>query len=629
MCVANSLEGDDEGDIQCSPLFDALAKTIRKFESRPGQLEMAQAVEVALSKREHLAVEAPCGIGKSFAYLVPAIRHAVEKNETVVVATANIALQEQLIEKDLPALAKALPDKFSFALIKGISNYLCLDRFQDASGQTLLDPEERRRFEQITAWAGETKTGDRSDLDFEPRDTWPLVNGVSELCTASRCHLSPDCFAMEARRRLQGATVIVCNYHLLFAHLKIKMEAERDVILPPIRTLICDEAHDMAAIAREFFGMRLTPRSIAHLVRAANALGRRGVADRLRKESRNFFDDVAKNRGRLRKPGFADGEALLHETANFARDLELQRKASQDDENQDKLSKYLRATASYQATLEGFLSLDDENMAYWVESDAALHSALIDVSDVLKSQVFDAVESVILTSATLTTGGSFDFLRSELGLEKCRDLAVSSPFDMKSQCRVVVPRLRHSPNEEGFVDELSRGINAILKRLGGRTMCLFTSYRNLDHCAAAAEDTGVRILRQGEKPRKKLLSEFRKDRKSALFATASFWRGIDIPGEALSCLVIDKLPFAPPDEPLQAALRERDPRYFSNYALPRAILDLRQGFGRLIRRKDDRGVVVIFDRRLYTARYGPVIRRSLPNAPMTRDLSTLDTFFGS
>jgi ATP-dependent DNA helicase DinG len=279
-----------------------------------------------------------------------------------------------------------------------------------------------------------------------------------------------------------------------------------------------------------------------------------------------------------------------------------------------------------------FIRLDDPNCVYWAEKDdraSRLFARVIDVSEVLREQLFKSTSTVILTSATLTANGEFGFLRRETGAEGATELQVASPFDHREQQILVVPKMKTQPNDPAFAPEMSGHINRIIKFLGGRTMCLFTSYKNLQLCAEAAESTGVKILRQGDQPRSKLLKEFRRDEGTALFATSSFWQGVDIPGEALSCLVIDKIPFMNPGDPLLEALQERDAQSFANYSLPKAILDLRQGFGRLIRRRSDRGVVVIFDTRLFTKSYGAEVLASLPDCRVARDLDELEKFFKS
>jgi ATP-dependent DNA helicase DinG len=614
-----------------------LEQKSRDYEIRTGQIEMAEAVDRAITERRHLSIEAPCGIGKTYAYLIPAIEHAIATDSRVIVCTANIALQEQIVEKDLPGLAKLMPRKFTWALIKGINNYLCLDRLAETRNELMnvtFDRKQLRHFQKIAAWADETKTGDLSDLDFEPDDAvWGRVNGVSELCNGSQCRFYEECFAMDARRRLRGAQVIVTNYHLFFAHLRVKAFGAGDVILPTASTVICDEAHDMADIARDFFGLRLTPFSATMLVRGANYLRHGGMAERLRLASRAFFGrvrDAAERR--LRKPDWVDAGDLLKTLGEYQSVLKDARSRTEDEEEIDKIGKFGGAAEHYIETLLKFIKLDDPNCVYWAEKDdrtARLFARVIDVSEILREQLFKTTATVIMTSATLTANGEFGFLKRETGSEDARELRVPSPFDHREQEILIVPKMKSQPNDPAFPAEVSTHINRIITLLGGRTMCLFTSYKNLELCARAAESTGVRILRQGDQPRSKLLKEFRRDEGTALFATSSFWQGVDIPGEALSCLVIDKIPFMNPGDPLLEALQERDPQSFSHYSLPKAILDLRQGFGRLIRRRSDRGVVVIFDTRLFTKGYGAEILASLPDCRVSRDLDDLEKFFKS
>ncbi len=614
-----------------------LERKSRRYEPREGQVRMAEAVERAIAEKSHLAVEAPCGIGKTYAYLVPAIARALESDARVIVCTANIALQEQILEKDLPALAKVFPRKFTYALIKGINNYLCLDRFEETKQELpwiAFDVRELRQWERLQAWEEETPSGDISDLEFEPLESlWGRVNGVSELCNGAQCRFYQDCFAMDARRRVRGAQVIVTNYHLFFAHLAVRAASGVDAVLPPAPIVVCDEAHEMADIARDFFGRRLTPFSVNMLVRGANFLRRGGVAEDLRRASRAFFERVRRSpETRLRKPDWIQADDLAGSVTEYRKLLDEARESTADEAELDRIAKFSLAAGHYSGRLQAFLALDDPNMVYWVERTgeaARLCSRVIDVSGVLEQELFRKTPTVVLTSATLTAAGDFGFLKRETGLPETRELRVDSPFDFPSQAILVAPRLEKGPNDEGFAAEIAGHINRILRFLGGRTMCLFTSYRNLEACAAAARETGVTILRQGDRPRSKLLAQFRRDEGTALFATASFWQGVDVPGEALSCLTIDKIPFLSPGDPLLEALQERDPDSFRNYSLPKAILDLRQGFGRLIRARSDRGVVVIFDNRLFTKSYGGDVLASLPGCPVHRDLDALENFFKS
>ncbi len=612
-----------------------LERKFRAYEPRQGQMRMAEAVERAIADGAHLAVEAPCGIGKTFAYLVPAVDAAISRDGRVIVCTANIALQEQIFEKDLPALGRVLPWKFSSALIKGLNNYLCLERFEETAGEVAgvtFDRRGLRHWEKIRAWAETTGTGDVSDLEFKPDESvWSRLNGAAELCNGARCRHYQRCFAMEARRRARQARVIVTNYHLFFAHLAVRAAGAGDAILPAADVVVCDEAHEMADIARDFFGSRLGHWSFGLLARAARSLGRPDAAEELRSESRAFFERLRQRpERRLTRPGWTDADGLIRAIDGFKRALKEASSGQEDKALLDRISKYSSAADRVAADLDAFLRIDDPNRVCWIERDdrsAWLCSRVIDPSGILEENLFNATPTVVMTSATLTAAGDFGFIKRETGASSARELRVPSPFDFRRQAILVVPPMKSSPNDAGFAREMSGHINRIIKLLGGRTMCLFTSYRNLEACAEAAHGTGVTILKQGERPRAKLLAKFRRDEGTALFATASFWQGVDVPGDALSCLTIDKIPFTNPDDPLLEALQERDPACFVNYSLPKAILDLRQGFGRLIRTAADRGAVVIFDNRLFSRRYGAEVLSSLPDCAVHRDMEALETFF--
>lgn len=614
-----------------SSFFDSdgpLARAHADYERRDGQIALALAIGRAFAEGAHLDAEAPAGTGKSFAYLVPLIDHALTTETPAIVVTANIALQEQLMNKDLPMLARAMPRAFTSTLLKGMNNYLCLDRFEEAD-EGLFDADP------LHDWARATQTGDRSELEDEPRrDAWRRICGVPELCTGSECDHFDRCFVMAARDRARRVSVVVTNYHLLFSHLRIRRETGESLLLPDFDAVVCDEAHEMADIAREFFGHRLTPFSIRMLQRGARVLGRDDLMRRLKDAGDAFFDRVeaaygsARYKLRLRRPiEGADLAGALSEYLAHARRLA---DALEDEEAGDPVKKCVRAAESVDAALKALLAMDESNHVYFIERDEetpVLRSMLVDAGDVIREELHDRTPSVVTVSATLQTAGSFAFFAGERGGAGAATLAVPSPFDFARQCLLVVPDLGVAPNHADFAGAMAGTINRIITGLGGRTMALFTSYRNLDVCATAARDTGVTILRQGDRPRTQLLDRFRKGGKpKALFATTSFWQGVDIPGDPLSCVIIDKIPFAPPDEPLMEAMGERLPDAFSTFSLPRAIIDLRQGFGRLIRTQTDRGAVVIFDGRIFTKPYGRSILDSLPECERTRDVERIFSF---
>jgi ATP-dependent DNA helicase DinG len=623
-----------------------LSRKFLSFEYRQGQVSLAEAIDKAFSNGENLIAEAPCGIGKSFAYLIPAIHYAKAENKKVVVATANITLQEQLCEKDLPFLAKVLPVKFSFSLLKGLNNYLCRDKL--CEGAEELKQGElfqgvplsglKKEFLRISEWAGKTKIGDVSELPFEPQDVvWSKVSCGSEECTGKECPFHKLCFGLLARKKARESDIIVCNYHILFSHLSIKAETGEDIILPRYSYLVCDEGHEIADIAREFWGLRLSPYSVNRIRKGARLAGYSDLYDKLKEESDLFFDRVKsyamsdKYHIRLRTPNFVDGQRFLQLLTEYQDVLKKGLKSLQGDESQKEqanaLRRYVNLTKSYCFSLRELLCLDNKNAVYWIEFDSRdnpiLQSKIIDVSNVLSKYLFSACESVIVTSATLATGKGFDFIKREVGARGCKELIVDSPFDFKRQALLITPSVKSDPNDETFPDEISEIIRSAIESLGGRTMVLFTSYKVLERVAKLLQaNCRANLLKQGDLSRKKLLEEFRRDEGTALLATKSFWQGVDIPGEALSCLIIDKIPFEPPDDPIIDAIREKGDD-FNEYNLPRAIIGLRQGFGRLIRTKNDKGVVILLDPRLETRGYGKRILASLPLCSRSFDLCDL------
>lgn len=612
-----------------------IARAHDSYEERCGQVELAAAIDAALEEGRHLDAEAPAGTGKSFAYLVPLIRHAARGEGQAIVATANIALQEQLVTQDLPFLSTIMPERFDFALLKGLGNYLCLDRLNEAPDTLGLG--DNGAGASLRAWAAVTRTGDRSELEEEPpREAWRRVCGIPELCTGHRCHFFDDCFAMAARARARRARIVVTNYHLLFAHLAARRAVGEDLILPPFDTIVCDEAHEMADTARSFFGHRLTPYTLRALLRATRLLGRDDLGKKIVTAADALFDRVearyadARFRLRLRNPGEVDAGELPHRLEELLARLTDARAKTEEPERLDALEKCGRSVESARTAVHAFQNMEGPPQVYFIERDddaLALRSLLIDPGELLRTELYDQAESVVALSATLRAGGSFDFFDAERGAVESTRLVVSSPFDFQRQCLLVVPDLGCDPNDPRFVERMAPAINRIITELDGRTMALFTSFRSMQYCARAAAETGVTILRQGDRPRTKLLQQFRSRRgRKALFATASFWQGVDIPGDPLSCLVIDRIPFLPPEEPLMQAVGERLPDSFASFSLPRAILELRQGFGRLIRSRSDRGAAVIFDGRLFTKSYGRSILESLPECEVTRDLDRIRDF---
>jgi ATP-dependent DNA helicase DinG len=612
------------------------------YQPRAGQIALARAVDAGMHDGRHVIGEAPCGTGKGVAYSVPAVWHAVHRKRRVVIATANIALQEQLHQKDLPLLADVLPWKFSFALLKGRGNFLCRDAFTDAEARGELidfDRDVRHELDEIVAWSKRTETGDVSELPFVPSQrVWSRVSVGPDDCKGDRCAFRDRCFAERARTIAENANLVVTNYHLLFAHLAIRRETGFDLVLPPFDFAVLDEAHEAAEVARDFFGFSCSEFSVRRLSRLATELDLDELAARLTREGARLFGalgDYARSpayKSRLRSPGFVQaealdgalrelGEALCRAASNPELDERLASKAERGAEHAERL----------RARIQESITLSDPDKVYFIELDgqgrARLCAKAIDVSELLKSELFGETESVALVSATLATQGSFEFVRRELGApEDAIQLVVDSPFDFRRQALLVVPEGMPEPRSPEFPAAVADRVQEVIERCDGRTLALFTSYRNLGATYERIRRGKHRVLRQGEMPRTELARIFKEDTNSVLLGTESFWTGIDVPGEALTGLVIDKLPFPSPDDPVVDAISSRDPKAFANYLVPRAIIVLRQGVGRLIRSEKDVGVVVILDRRIAEKGYGKRFLRSLPPMMTSRKLESIGRF---
>ncbi len=615
------------------------------YEMRDGQVALARMVDQAMQENRHALGEGPCGTGKGVAYGVPAVHHAHHHKKRVVIATANIALQEQLVRKDLPMLAEVLPWKFSFALLKGRNNYYCLDRAaeSEARGELsgLYDDEQDRQMDAVLAWAKATTSGDVSELTFVPLpQVWSKVSVGSDECKGEECRFRETCFAEKARETAKAADIIVTNYHLLFAHLAVRRETGQDLVLPPFDLLVLDEAHEAAEIARDFFGFSVSEHSVGSLGRYAADFGDKKLAERLRREAEDFFSRVAAfartpaYRRRLKTPGFAATAKVVGEL----RALATKALARVEDEGLEREKRatarnaYRLATTAAERISEA-VQQADAGKVYWIELDgkgrARLKAKPVDVSEVLRAELFEKTDSVTLVSATLTAAGTFDFVRRELGVpDGALEVVAETPFDFEHQALLVVPEGLPDPREPTFVDAVAGVVQRVIELCDGRTLGLFTSYKNLNAVYDRVAGNGHRVLRQGDLPRAELTRIFKEDISSVLLGTESFWTGIDVPGEALTGLVIDKLPFPHPEDPVIDAICERDPRAFQNYLVPKAIITLRQGVGRLIRSQKDIGVVVLLDRRIAEKSYGRQFLKSLPPMLTARRLDNISRFLG-
>ena len=613
------------------------------YEMREGQVALARMVDEAMSGGRHALGEGPCGTGKSVAYAVPAVHHAHHDKKRVVIATANIALQEQLVRKDLPMLASVLPWSFSFALLKGRNNYVCLARRAESEvrGELrgLYYDDQQRQVDDVLAWAEATKTGDVSELPFIPHaQVWSKFSVGSDECKGEGCPFRDDCFAERAKGLAQGADLVVTNYHMLFAHLALRAETGQDLVLPAFDLLILDEAHEAAEIAREFFGFTVGEQTFARLATVAAELGNKQLAGELRQEAQRLFTTLGgyarspRYKRRLKEPGFASDAGLQRALGR----LVTLATAKAADELADKKKRATARNTAKNAALAGArvaegLALSDGGKVYWLDVDpkgrTKLRGKPIDVSALFREELFSRCPSVSLVSATLTTSGTFDFVRREVGVpEDALEVIAETPFDFASQALLVVPERLPDPRDADFIDEAARIFQHVVDACDGRTLGLFTSYRNLNAVYERLDGRDHRVLRQGDLPRAELTRLFKEDVGSILLGTESFWTGIDVAGEALTGLVIDKLPFPPPDDPVIDAICERDPRAFDNYLVPLAIIALRQGVGRLIRCKTDVGVAVILDKRIAEKGYGKKFLKSLPPMLTTRRVENITRF---
>jgi ATP-dependent DNA helicase DinG len=604
-----------------------LAAALPGYEPRPGQAALAEGIADALAGGEHLLAEAGTGTGKSLAYLIPALA----SGQRVVVATATKALQEQLLTKDVPAAAGALGREVRCAVLKGRQNYICRRSVQALP--LFGTAGDARDFERLRDWLETTETGDRAELPFEPsRTLWAELSVGADRCAGRRCPFIGTCFAEAAREHAGEAELVIANHALYFADVAVRGRTDGVGVLPDHEAVVFDEAHRLEEAAASWFGGRVSLAGLRQLERDIERHCRdsdivppaRALADLDEAAGKLLAGEVMGRRRvtvRDLEEGLADGA--------FALAASLQRLAESLQGGGEEGDALARRALGLVADLEICLGVDDLDRVSWREP-AALVWAPVDVSGLLREQLWGSPVTAVLVSATLEA----PFLAGRLGLDDARAVSFPSPFDYHEQALLYVPARLPPPRTSAYYARLADEVVALCRLSRGRALVLATSYRALDELAGRA---GPRlpfpVLRQGEAPRERLLERFRAEVDSVLFATATFWQGVDVAGESLSLLVIDKLPFAAPDEPLVEARCERIARlggdWFDEYALPTAVLQLRQGFGRLIRGHADEGVVAILDPRLRTRGYGHRFLAALPPAPLVSDLDAVAAFFGA
>ena len=657
-----------------------LAKTHPAYEFRRGQLQMAQAVEEALEQKRHLIVEAGTGTGKTLAYLLPVIR----SGKRVIISTGTKNLQEQLFYKDVPFLEQTLfPEgdrKLNVCYMKGRNNYLCKKKLYDLTDQPVLSGlEEIEHYKAIASWEKTTQTGDRAELASLPEASalWHKLDARSDTCLGQKCSAFDKCFITEMRRRAMESDIIIVNHHLFFADLGIKQASEYAPdagILPDVGAVIFDEAHELEDVAGSYFGVTVSSHRVEDLARdVENSLMRHkmlsasvsGALKSIRERSQLFFSLLPAGDGRFafenrREFLEENGEEFLNLQQSIGRlGSELEGIPGKPEE----VFNFLRRGQELQVQLGFVMESEDPNTVFWIErrgwgggrgnsrrsdlgasgveshagrgrSSVFLQATPIDVAPILRNVLFEKLETAVLTSATLAVGGGFDYMKRRLGVERAREIVLPSHYDYPNQAIFYVPPDLPDPRTPEFVAKASDRIRRLLEITRGRAFVLFTSYSQMHEVYnRLLGELDFPLLLQGDAPKMALLDEFRLTPHAVLFATSSFWQGVDVQGEQLSCVIIDRLPFAVPSDPVVAArvkaIDAEGGNAFFQYQVPSAVITLKQGFGRLIRSLHDRGLLTLLDNRILKKQYGRVFVESLPAYRRTTDLREVERFFGA
>jgi ATP-dependent DNA helicase DinG len=665
-----------------------LARTHPAYEFRRGQLQMAQAVEQALEEKRHLIVEAGTGTGKTLAYLMPVIR----SGKRVIISTGTKNLQEQLFYKDIPFLEQALfgnnagtaasavqaehsPGRLSVCYMKGRNNYLCRKKLYDLTDQPVLSGlEEIEQYRASAAWEKATATGDRAELADLPEASalWHKLDARSDACIGQKCSEWERCFITEMRRRGMESDIIIVNHHLFFADLAIKLQAEGAPdagILPEAAAVIFDEAHELEDVAGNYFGISVSNLRVEDLARDVESslqhnrmlsASLSGALGSLRERSQFFFSLLPPGDGRF---AFETRREFLEENGDefLALNQSLARLAGELEglpQKPEEIFNFVRRAQEIQVQLGFAMESDDRNTVFWIErrggrmnspqghrgaaktregfsgrQNVFLQATPIDVGPILRECLWSKLECAVLTSATLAVGGGFEYIRQRLGLEHARESVLPSHFDYENQALFYVPPDLPDARTPQFTAKAAERIRQLLEITRGRAFVLFTSYAQMNEVyQRLLGELEFPMLRQGDAPKSALLEEFRLTPNAVLFATSSFWQGVDVQGEQLSCVIIDRLPFAVPSDPVVAArvkaIDADGGNAFFQYQVPAAVITLKQGFGRLIRSLQDRGLLVLLDNRILKKQYGRVFIESLPNYRKTTEMRVVEEFFG-
>jgi ATP-dependent DNA helicase DinG len=651
-----------------------IAKAHPEYEHRPGQIEMAEAVLRAFEQKRHLIVEAGTGTGKTLAYLVPAIAAACGSGARVVISTGTKNLQEQLMDKDIPFLQDVLPAKFRAALMKGRNNYACLHRIKRAETSPILEGlEQIDQFDEVFRWVAQTETGDRAELSNLPENLpfWRHIDARSDTCLGQKCPDYDPCFITRMRQRAIDADVIVVNHHLFFADLALRNGAY-GAVLPDYAAVILDEAHQIEDVASEYFGAQISNYQIDDLLRDVSYLKidvetqkelsrvsarisrfadlfwvsfpeGRGLDGRFalakRSSNTNVREDVEYDEEQAGIPAYRPQDASGPQSDAYrALDNVLHRLETtldiQKDEPAD-VESLLRRTRQMRFDLNFIIRADDKQFVYWLERRGRgtfLRASPIDVSGLLQDKLFEKVPTVVLTSATLSSAGNFRFIRERLGLDEGEEMIAESIFDFENQAVLYLPAKMPDPRSAQWGAAAAAEVIKIVNATDGRAFVLSTSFAGMNELyERVASQIDYPCFLQGTASKSALLNKFRATPNAVLFATSSFWQGVDVRGEQLSCVIIDKLPFAVPSDPIvaarQRAIDDQGGSSFNEYSVPQAVISLKQGLGRLIRSTTDRGVLAVLDPRLRTKMYGKTFLKSLPPCRVTSNIDELRKVF--
>ncbi len=639
-----------------------ISRALENYESRPQQLKMAEAICESIESEKHLLVEAGTGVGKSLAYLVPFIIYATENDKKVIVSTNTKTLQQQLYEKDLPFLKRSLGIEFEYALCLGTENYLCVRHLHSEFTHDLFDTDTQRNdAKRIIEWSSKTNSGVKSELGFIPIDeVWDKVCRESDLCLGSKCSYKNNCFYKNAKKHERSSHILITNHALFFTNL-----ASGGLVLPQFHAIVFDEGQTLEDVATSYLGYEISNAKIKYLFDSIyNPKTEKGILLKFKhqkdkvnaikkylEESRigsiHFFEEISKKFGtknevkRIRTKNIIFNY-LEEPLSRLADSMKKLLEDVKSEEEEALVRAYVKKCISLKASLSFILTLIDDNYVYWVEVfekrggvKYSLFASPIQIAEELNKQLFDKIRPIILTSATLSTNNNFDFIRSRLGINECGELLLGSPFNYKENVLLYLVKKIADPSDdfEEFQKQALAHIREVIDIMQGRTFILFTNYKMLKtiYDELKLNYKNINLLKQGDQPRYDLLGNFKRNMNSVLLGTNTFWQGVDVPGKALECVVITKLPFSVPDDPMTEARMEliesRNGNPFLEYQVPQAIMLFKQGFGRLIRTKSDRGIVAVLDPRVTTRYYGKSFLNVLPKCKYTSDINDVKSFF--